>query len=110
MRKPPAAPKHLMVNHCRIHFERRVAERLGPQWDAETLWRVLIEEIHRNESKYLTFIARMARNGRRLWRVETSIKTFFVLYDHAIDCPVTVLVDGTVRPQGKNEIDLGEYA
>lgn len=97
---------------CYQHFSRRVAERMGEDIDARMLWRSLIQIIEtETETEHLQFMARINRDGRRLWRLYLRGKPFFVIYDHSIGCPITVIgPSGLVGRSGKSPIDLGRYA
>lgn len=89
---------------CLEHFSQRVAERAGPDVDAKVLWSVLIERINQPEpTPYLTFIARINKQGRRLWKIEVGDRVFFIVYDHRIDCPITLL-----PPSGYAKRQCGE--
>jgi hypothetical protein len=76
---------------CYIHFARRVRERIGPQVRPKELWDYLIDAIQSNDASKVQFMGRVSRKGRRLWRFEVEGDPFYVIYDHSIDCPITIL-------------------
>ncbi|MEO9633088.1 MAG: hypothetical protein ABJG14_21930 [Sulfitobacter sp.] len=78
---------------CFSHFSRRLGERVEPSLDAKVIWDGIIDAIERGDTLYVAFIARLNKKGRRLWRVGGGpcAYTFFIVYDHALNCPVTVL-------------------
>lgn len=109
-----------MIQHPRRrarfhHFRRRVRERIGSHVDADVLWETLITEIGKSEvghrTPYLKFICRVNREGLRLWRFEIEGARNFVLYDHAMKCPVTIFPPkGKVPRIGKSPINLEIYS
>lgn len=102
--------RHPKRNGRYHHFKRRVRESIGAHVDADALWRILIEEINaRDQTAYLKFICRINREGLRLWRIEIEGRRYAVLFDHAMDCPVTVFPQrGTVPRIGKPPLRLEE--
>ena len=90
------APQHLQTSserrrNCFHHFARRLAERVSRDMDATRLWLEVIEGVNRSDRTNISFVARLNRRGRRLWRVQVSARRFFIVYDHKLNCPVTVL-------------------
>lgn len=77
--------------NCYLHFAKRVRGRLGQDADPEALWIHLIRSIRDQDDQAVTFIARVNKSGRRLWRFEAGGRACFAIYDHDLDCPVTVL-------------------
>lgn len=103
------------AKHGFLHFEKRCAERIGPGVDAKHIWDVMRHEIENGSGEIVQFVARMSRSGRRLWKITIRQGVYFVIYDHELDCPITVLdphKEGNpfdwseVRPQGKHTINL----
>ncbi|WP_273280928.1 hypothetical protein [Pseudooceanicola atlanticus] len=80
------------------------------------LWQMIIEDInHPSGPQRLTFCARINKRGRRLWMSKIDGKTFWIIFDHRTNMPITVLkvddelthcgrYDGTGQP-----IDLRTY-
>lgn len=83
---------------CYAHFAKRVTERIGDHVEPRPLWFGLIQAIQDNDTTLISFVARINRSGRRLWRFTVEGAPFFVIYDHNLNCPVTVLPpDGEAR-------------
>lgn len=101
------------IKGCYIHFTQRVAERIGDGVDPKLLWDIVIREIERNSSPHLTFIRRLNRKGRRLWRISLKGKFYFIVFDHEINCPITVLPPkGEAKCHGDipgESVNLEEY-
>lgn len=102
-------PRHLAG--CYRHFEKRVHERIGPQVNAGYLWDALIDQINRPvPTPHVTFIVRMSRKGRRLWRFYLDGEARFVIFDHRLGCPITILkAERGTRPQGKGQFNLEKF-
>lgn len=99
------------------HFCKRVRERIGDSVDPQQLWDACRYGVDHLPNDLLEFVTRTSRTGRRLWRLNLKAGTFFLIYDHEIDCPITVLDPNatdrpfnrnTVKPQGKLTLDLRE--
>lgn len=75
----------------RLHFYRRVRERIGPHVNAKILWLALVDNIENPDPDYLVFVARMNRYGRRLWKVKLGDSWHLVVFDHRDNHPVTIL-------------------
>lgn len=82
---------------CRQHFSKRVNERICPTINGDHLWHMLRKAIATNHPG-VTFIMRISRKGRRLWRFDVNDEPFFLVYDHQLDCPITVM-----RPTGETK-------
>lgn len=73
------------------HFERRVAERVGEDVCARTIFDVARECVATGHPA-LKFIQRLGRKPpRRLFSFVLDGEPYFIIYDHKIDCPVTIL-------------------
>lgn len=89
-------PAHLSTKShrqktCFGHFKKRLKERVSDKLDPKLIWDGIISAIDRRDTEYVTFVARTNRQGRRLWRVGTEDVGFFIIFDHKLGCPVTVL-------------------
>ncbi|WP_296763745.1 hypothetical protein [Sediminimonas sp.] len=95
-------------NMCRrAHFIRRVRERVSPKTDGAELWSILIEQMAAPDPRYLRFVARLTRGGRRLWRFWLGGRWHFLVFDHANNHPITILVPGRqIKPEGKHSFFL----
>lgn len=94
------------------HFNQRVRERLWPTFgeiDPEQLFAALQEYINTGHH-YLSYVCRISRDGKRLWRIEVPpIGHFYVVVRHADGrvFPMTVLLPGMrVGREGKEAITL----
>jgi hypothetical protein len=101
------------------HFSKRVGERIGPDIDPHHLWSAVSYGVDNQPSELVEFVVRMSRCGRRLWRLNLEQGVFFVIYDHTINCPITVLDpnqcggrfgEPTIKPQGKRTLNLKELS
>lgn len=97
----------LLERNRRIHFYRRVHERIGPHVDAKTLWNLLVDLIEAPNPDHLVFVTRLNRHGRRLWKFRLEGCWRFVVFDHQHNHPVTILEpNGRINRQGKPPIDM----
>jgi hypothetical protein len=95
------------------HFEERVRDRLWPVFgpmDAAILYEQLIEAMPLG-NQYLTFVSRVSRCGKRIWRVDIPpIGHLYVLIQHIAGGqarPITILMPGmTIGREGKDPIHL----
>ena len=88
---------------CFIHFKRRLAERVSEVIDPLVIWDGIISSIEQGDPSLVSFVARTNRNGRRVWRVGVEAVPFFVIFDHELGCPVTVLPpDGEIIRTNRN--------
>lgn len=76
---------------CYGHFARRLRQRVSPNINVHIVWHGIIDAIMNNDTTHVSFVGRLNKKGRRLWRVSTPSKPFFVVFDHDLGCPVTVL-------------------
>ena len=92
------------------HFRSRVAERIGSDVDADDLAAFLTHEIARGDSDKVVFVARLSRDGKRLFRFRlVRGGLFYALVDtNSMRC-ITVMPPG-FRPtrQGGDSIYLKE--
>ena len=90
------------------HFRQRVAERIGPDVDADTLAAAIVTAIRRERTDLVTFVARINRDGLRLFRFRTPQGRAFYAAVNTVDMAcVTVMPPGFVVPrQGKGRITL----
>jgi hypothetical protein len=90
------------------HWRRRVAERIGDV-DPDLLARDLVRAIQAEDDARVQFVARVNRNGGRLFRFPVGGRQFFALVDTWTWSCVTVLPPGfTATRQGKSSIKLRE--
>jgi hypothetical protein len=96
----------------RNHFAARVVERLHPRFgtlDPTTLEAEVAAAITA-QSPNVTFIRRVSRDGKRIWRYTMDDgRHFYVmaLHEDSGVTPMTVLLPGmTVNSQGKNRLKL----
>lgn len=94
------------------HFNMRVRERLWPVFgeiSPESLFEALREYIATGHP-YLSYVGRISRDGKRLWRVEVPpIGHFYAVVRHAETgvYPMTVLLPGMrVGREGKSMMTL----
>lgn len=94
----------LSRHRCFTHFAQRVAERIGDDVDPRHLWEGLRWAIAENRQDLVEFVVRLSRKrGRRLWKFRRpDQRFFFVIYDHDLDCPITVM-----RPEGEVKFHRG---
>lgn len=76
---------------CYLHFAQRVEERIGTHIKPKILWQVLSKAVQEGDSAIVTFVRRISRTGRRLWRFQIAGEPYFLIYDHELECPITVL-------------------
>lgn len=75
-----------------VHFRTRVLERIGQDADPEAIWCALIAAIRADRGDLVRCIGRLNRKGRRVWQFRVADgRTFFAVFDHCGDVPVTVL-------------------
>lgn len=75
-----------------VHFRTRVLERVGQHADPEAIWCALIAAIRTDRRDLVRCLGRLTRKGRRVWQFRVADgRTFFAVYDHYHDVPVTVL-------------------
>ena len=94
------------------HFNQRVRERLWPQFgmvDPEIVF-TLIQEYIANEDPSISYVCRISRDGKRLWRIEMPPKGYFysiVRHSTYGVYPMTVLTPGmNVGREGKTVLRL----
>lgn len=94
------------------HFNQRVRERLWPvfgQIDPEILFDAIKEYIETGHP-YLSYVGRISRDGKRLWRIEVPpTGHFYTVVRHGESglFPMTVLVPGMrVGREGKSVLIL----
>lgn len=90
------------------HFAQRVAERIGPDYPARMLWDALIWAIENERTDLVSFVSRVSRCGRRLFRFRaTDGRFFFVLYHTENKQPITIMPPGfTIGREGKSKMEL----
>jgi hypothetical protein len=93
-----------------LHFIERVRQRIGPQHDAIAISRTIIEGIRLERPDMAEFVARVSRDGKRIFRFRVPDKgVFYALVDTANMTCVTVLPPGfAVNRQGKSRLKLKE--
>lgn len=98
------------MGYASTHFQRRVAERIGPSVDAEMLARDLISAIQSERWDFVEFVARVNRDGCRLFRFRAPTgRLFYALVNTDRLLCVTVMPPGfTVPRQGKARVKLRE--
>lgn len=95
----------ILRTNCLRHFYGRVRERIGPHIDPQVFARGIIEEMKKGrDSPALLFIARLGGGcARRVWRVTIDGTNHFIIYDHRLNAPVTVLLPSwTIKVARKN--------
>lgn len=81
--------------YCLLHFYDRVRTRIGGHVDPRMLADLIITEMDRGcVSPALTFITRLdgKGNARRVWRITIDGENHFIIFDHKLNVPVTVLL------------------
>jgi hypothetical protein len=77
------------------HFIERVRERIGPHEDAVALNARLVDAVRREDRDVATFVARLSRSGKRLFRFTAQDgRTFFAVIDTVDMVCVTVMPPG----------------
>lgn len=95
---PDPPPKHAFVY---AHFARRVRERVDAEIDPLDHWWRIVVAIDKGDSETLTFLGRLNRRGRRLWRYALPDgRKFLVIFDHDIDAPITIFGDEKIQRCG----------
>lgn len=75
-----------------LHFSKRVHERVGPEEDATAHWWRIIVAVETRNTSVMEFMGRLDRKHRRLWRYHLEgPRPFYVVFDHAATCPITIL-------------------
>jgi hypothetical protein len=94
------------------HFNERVRERLWPVFghiDPEQLFTALQENVETGH-QYLSYVCRISRDGKRLWRVDVPPSGHFyavVRHYEGRVYPMTILLPGMkVGREGKSTITL----
>ena len=82
------------IKGCYLHFTRRVRERIGDHIPPRALWNVLTKAVQENDEGIVTYVGRLNKRERRLWRFQVSGDTYFLIFDHDLECPITVLLPG----------------
>ena len=82
-----------------LHFSARVEERLGGSPPPRLLWDSVVLAVDRGGDDVVQFCRRIDRDrSRRLWRVRLSTRTIFVVFDHGLGVPLTVLTSDMSVP------------
>lgn len=77
---------------CYLHFAQWVRERIGDHIKPKVLWLVLTKAVREGDERVVTYVQRISRTGRRLWRFQIAGEPYFLIYDHELECPITVLL------------------
>lgn len=94
------------------HFKLRLRQRFGPDLDAVQIWDALVREYRAENWSLLRMVARINRDGRRVFAVKMSDgRTLYVVFCCKAGMPVTVMCEGmTIQPEGNRErITLGVF-
>ena len=108
--RPPKAVRQSIIEQS--HFSQRVRERLWPvfgQIDPIEFFEVVKASILHGDER-LSYVCRISRDGKRLWRIEAPPKGHFYVVARQEDdrvFPITVLLPGmSVGREGKSTLKL----
>lgn len=109
MSKPPDS-NLTPIERAYLHFQKRVRQRVGDHIDPKELWHGVSRAIENGDNSLCAFVTRINRDGRRLWRITCHGETFFVVYDHNLSCPITIMPPGfTARREGRHSLRLEDH-
>lgn len=106
----------ILRTNCLKHFYGRVQSRIGPHVHPKRFADLIIEEMRRGaDTPALKFIARLSSRDRvkRVWRASIDGESHFIIYDHTLDAPLTVLLPSwsikCVRGKRVRDLHLENY-
>ena len=90
------------------HWRKRVAERIGPDVDPDTLAETLILALQQERYDLVEFVTRVNRDGQRMFRFRAlNGRFYFALIDTDNHRCITVMPPGfVIARQGKPRLQL----
>lgn len=93
-----------------LHFKQRVAERIGPDIDADLLARSILHDVQHGIEDRVKYVGRVSRCGRRVFQVNLPERNVFYALVNTVDmaCLTVLPPNFLVRREKGNTIVLNE--